>query len=119
MLKAALDFSDMESAGLSVEDALQRMRDLPAVYDGRIVAALAEAVERRRGCEIRSVGIAELAEGMVLVEPVLSEKGAVLMEKGQPVTLSALERFRNFGVILGVKEPMYVLAKKEPPDNLC
>jgi hypothetical protein len=41
------------------------------------------------------------------------------MEKGQPVTLSALERFRNFGVILGVKEPMYVLAKKEPPDNLC
>ena len=118
MLKAALDFSDMESAGLSVEDALQRMRDLPAVYDGRIVAALAEAVERRRGCEIRSVGIAELAEGMVLVEPVLSEKGAVLMEKGQPVTLSALERFRNFGVILGVKEPMYVLAKKEQPANL-
>jgi hypothetical protein len=34
------------------------------------------------------------------------------MEKGQTITHSTLERFRNFGTIIGVKEPIYVLVRK-------
>lgn len=114
ILKAALDFSDLETSGVAVEEALQRMRDMPGTYDGRVVAALGEVVARRRGSEILSLGMHELREGMLLMEAVLSERGAVLMDKGQYITHSALERFRNFGSILGVKEPIYVLVRSEP-----
>jgi ActR/RegA family two-component response regulator len=113
MLKAALDFTDFEASGLSMEDALQQMRKMPNSYDGRVVTALGEVVERRRCSEIMSLGLHELREGMLLMEPVMSEKGAVLLEKGQTISLSTLERFRNFGAILGVKEPIYALVRKE------
>jgi hypothetical protein len=60
-----------------------------------------------------SLGLHELREGMLLMEPVMSEKGAVLLDKGQTISHSMLERFRNFGAILGVKEPIYALVRKE------
>jgi CheY-like chemotaxis protein len=112
MLKAALDFTDLETSGVGVEEALQRMRDMPGTYDGRVVAVLEKVVARRRDSEIMSLGIHELCDGMLLMEPVFSDKGVVLMEKGQTITHSTLERFRNFGTIIGVKEPIYVLVRK-------
>lgn len=113
MLKVALDFTDFEASGLSAEDALQRMRKMPNSYDGRVVAALGEVVERRYCSEIMSLSLHELREGMLLMEPVMSDKGAVLLDKGQTISHSTLERFRNFGAILGVKEPIYALVRKE------
>ena len=113
MLKAALDYVDLENAGVSADEALQRMREAPGVYDSRIVSALAEVVSRRQRSEILSVGIGDLSEGMLLMEPVISGKGVVLVEKGQVVTFAVLELMRNFGAILGVKEPLYVLVRKE------
>lgn len=113
MLKVALDFIDLEASGLSEEDALERMRKMVNTYDGRVVSALGVVVERRRSCEIMSLGLHELSEGMLLMEPVMSDKGGVLLDKGQLISRSALERFRNFGTILGVKEPIYVLVRKE------
>lgn len=117
LLKAVLDFADLENVGVSAAEALERMRNAPGVYDGRVVAALAEVVDRRRRSEIRSVGIGELAEGMLLVEPLLSGKGAVLLGRGQTITFATLELIRNFGIILGVKEPLYVLVRKDPPQD--
>lgn len=112
MLKVALDFTDLGNAGLSVDEALQRMRESAGVYDGRVVSALAEVMDRRKTSEILSLGVHDLREGMLLMEPILSEKGAILMDKGQTVTFAALERFKNFGTILGVKEPIYALVKR-------
>lgn len=114
MLKAALDFTDLENSGVAEEEALQRMRDMPGTYDGRVLAVLEKVVARRRNSEIMSLGIHELCDGMLLMEPVFSEKGAVLMERGQTITHSTLERFRNFGAIIGVKEPIYVLVRRAP-----
>lgn len=115
VLKVALDFADLENVGIPAEDALLRMREASGIYDGRVVSALAEVVDRRLRSEIRSVGIGELAEGMLLMEPVLSGKGAVLLERGQTITFATLELIRNFGTILGVKEPLYVLVRMEQP----
>jgi CheY-like chemotaxis protein len=113
ILKAALDFTDLDNVGTSPADALLRMREMPDVYDARVLSALAEVVERRQLSEIRSVMINDLREGMLLMDPVLSGKGAILMDRGQSITLAGLELIRNFGTILGVKEPLYVLARKE------
>jgi CheY-like chemotaxis protein len=113
ILKAALDFTDLGNVGIPAAGALQRMREMPDFYDVRVLSALAEVVERRQHSEIRSVLIDDLREGMLLMDPVLSGKGSVLMDRGQSITVAGLELIRNFGTILGVKEPLYVLARKE------
>jgi response regulator RpfG family c-di-GMP phosphodiesterase len=120
ILKVALDFTDMASAGVSEGEALDRMRSQSKVYDARIVAALSEALDRRTMNEIKGLQIGELREGMLLVEPVLSAQGAILMDKGQIITSAARARFVNFGTILGIKEPIYVLVKvaQESPSEI-
>jgi len=119
ILKAALDFTDMTSTGISEDEALKRMRLQPKVYDVRVVNALCEALDRRSRSEVQCLAISELREGMVLIDPVMSGKGTVLMQKGQVITSAALARFLNFGTILGIEEPIRVLVKLEqnaPPD---
>lgn len=113
ILKAVLDFVDMEAQGKDVDAALDLMRTQTGFYDAKVVAALTEVLGRRHESEIRSLEIKDLREGMVLVEPVLSGQGAIMMDRGQTITQSALERFRNFGTILGIREPIYALVKKE------
>lgn len=113
MLKTALDYTDLVARGLDDVSALLALRQQPAVYDPKVVAALEESLARRKQSEVRSVAISELREGMLLVENVVSGRGAVLMEKGQVITRAALERFVNFGTILGVQEPIQVLVKTE------
>ena len=111
ILKVALDFTDMTSAGVPEDEALSRMREQTKVYDVRVVNALSEALERRRSSEIQCVTISELRVGMLLIEPVISGQGAVLMQKGQVITSAALARFVNFGTVLGIREPICVLVK--------
>ncbi len=113
ILKAAMDYTDMSARGMSDTEILARMREQPKVYDFKILDALAAALDRRAKSEIRSLEIKDLREGMILIEHVQSVQGTVLMEKGQTITRAALERFVNFGSILGVKEPVYVLARTE------
>jgi len=111
ILKVALDYTDMSVRGMGAGEILARMREQPNVYDGKILAALQQILDRRGNSEIRSLEINELREGMILVKHVQSVKGTVLMEKGQTITRAALERFINFGTILGVKEPIQVLVR--------
>jgi ActR/RegA family two-component response regulator len=113
ILKVALDFTDLETSGLEAREALERMRSKPGSYDVRVLNALLEVIRHRQLSEVRSLAIHELREGMLLMEPVVSGKGAVLMDRGQTITFTTLERFRNFGAMLGVQEPIYVLADKE------
>jgi ActR/RegA family two-component response regulator len=115
MLKAALDFTDLVESGAAPADALGSLQDSEGVYDERIVSALKEVVARRNDSEILSLGMHELREGMLVMEPVRSRKNVILMDKGQVITFAALELFRNFGTILGVREPIYVLVRKTCP----
>jgi hypothetical protein len=115
MLKAALDFTDLVESGTAPADALGSLQDSEGVYDERIVSALKEVVARRNDSEILSLGMHELREGMLVMEPVRSRKNVILMDKGQVITFAALELFRNFGTILGVREPIYVLVRKTCP----
>jgi CheY-like chemotaxis protein len=113
ILKTALNYTDMIAQGMDTGQALAVLREQSAVHDPRVVAALEESLNRHELSEVRSLAISELREGMLLVENVVSGRGVVLMEKGQALTRAALERFVNFGTILGVQEPIHVLVKTE------
>lgn len=111
ILKVTLDFTDLSARGMTGSDALIAMQRHKELYDAKILGALKEALQRRTNSEVKPVGIADLEEGMVLVEDVVGESGAVLMEKNQTITKAAIARFTNFGSVLGVQEPLYVLVK--------
>jgi len=109
ILKVALDYADQVAHGGETTGILASMRAVPATYDGGIVDALARTLAKRAESTVRAVPLAGLREGMVLAQDVLSGQGAVLMEKGQVIGPAAMERFVNFGVILGIKEPIHVV----------
>lgn len=113
ILKVALDFVDMEEQTRDIDATLDRMRTQAGLYDHRVVAVLTEILGRRQDSEIRCLEVKDLREGMILVEPVLNGKGAIMMDRGQTITRSAIERFQNFGSILGIKEPIYALSKSK------
>lgn len=113
ILKVALDYTDQSSRGM--EDALivRAMRAASTLYDARIVGALEYCLGERETGIARPMLLIELREGMVLAEDVRSGQGSVLMEKGQVISRAALERFINFGTILGIKEPIHVMQKED------
>lgn len=113
ILKVVLGFVDLENRGVSAKDALHCMKDESDIFDVRIVRALDEVVSRRRESEIRCVDILDLQVGMVLMEPVLSGKGIVLMNKGQQISFAALQKLKNFKSVLGIKDSLYVLVKND------
>lgn len=112
ILKVALDYTDRSSRGEDDARILAAMRAASTMYDTRIVGALEYCLGRRAVGTIRPMLLVELREGMVLAEDVRSGQGAVLLEKGQTITPAALERFINFGTILGIKEPVHVVLKE-------
>ncbi len=111
ILKVALDYTDRSLRGEDDARIVRIMRGAPAIYDARIVDMLEICLARRLADSIQSVNLADLREGMILAEDVRSGQGAVLMEKGQPVSRAALERFVNFGTILGIREPVRIVRK--------
>lgn len=112
ILKAALDYTDRSFRGEEDSRIVMAMRAAPAVYDSRIIDVLEKCLDRRLLGSIQAVPLAELREGMILAENVCSGQGSVLMEKGQAVTRAALERFINFGTILGIKAAIHVVRKE-------
>lgn len=113
ILKVALDYTDMLARGMEEEAVIAHLREHGSLYDKRIVDALENVLIRRNRSEIQTVGLDELREGMILVDNVVSGRGVVLMERGQTITRAAMERFANFGTILGVVEPLHVLVVTE------
>lgn len=111
ILKVALDYADRAYHGGEESEILASMCAAETVYDARIVGALRHCLDTRAPRAIRAVPLADLREGMVLAEDVLSGQGSVLMEKGQIIGRAALERFINFGKILGIKETVHVVQK--------
>jgi len=113
ILKVALDYTDAASRG---EDAhiVAHMEQHPEIYDPRVLGALQWYLAAQQGQHVERLPIAELREGMVLAEPVVTANGKTLMRKGQTISQAAIERFK-FAEVLGVREPIAVLRPKDAP----
>jgi hypothetical protein len=79
-------------------------------YDPQVLEALEQAVERLdRGSVLRELPFRELSSGMILHQPLKTESGKVLIDKGQELTVSHLLRLANFAKFEQICEPVCVL----------
>ncbi len=109
LLKISLDYDVLESSGSS-SAALDTMRGRKGWYDPDLLQAFAALLG---GQESQSVvlelPLARLRAGMVFIEDVRTASGGLLIAHGHDVTVSLIERIRNFSRNVSVKEPIRVL----------
>jgi response regulator RpfG family c-di-GMP phosphodiesterase len=109
ILRAVLDLDGLEARGISTSAAVQELRSRSGVYDPAVVAALVEGIGQRSGeQDIRLVPVSGLQVGWLLLDPVRTTDGRLLMADGQEVTIGLLERLRNVSTNLKIAEPLRV-----------
>ena len=109
ILKVALDFDALESAGKTKMEAFDQLKQRKGWYDPTVVEALKTAFAREIKYEMRATTVADLHEGMILGEDIKSSTEVLLASKGQEVTPSMIMRLQNFGGTSGIRQPFTVL----------
>ncbi len=96
ILKTALDFDRLFINGMSAPEAVERMLQRPEECNPSIVKTLRNLEWRRMGSTVKLVKISELDIGMVIDQNVSTNKGVLVVTKGQEVNYLLLERLKNF-----------------------
>ncbi|MEE8493631.1 MAG: HD domain-containing phosphohydrolase [Nitrospirales bacterium] len=109
LLKAALDFDTLESAGLPKTQALVQIKARGDQYDPAVIKALEAVCANEHPYRRATVSLNDLAQDMILAEDVKTESGSVVVPKGQTVSLAMLVRLQNFQALQRIQEPLAVL----------
>jgi response regulator RpfG family c-di-GMP phosphodiesterase len=112
ILKVALDFDGLLSSGKPQASAITVLKGRKDQYDPQVLEALIASLTTDVKVKVLSVGVAELQDGMILVEDVHATAGELLASKGQAVNPSMRMRFHNLGTSATIKEPLLVVWPK-------
>lgn len=97
VLKAALDFDKLLDFGDTPHDAFAALAARDGWYDSVVLDALKEIIEENvEQYTSEPVSVGHLKMGMLVDEPVISNRGLVLLDAGQEITLSVILRLNNF-----------------------
>jgi len=114
IIKIISDLNQLETAGIQREAAIANLKYRQGIYDpGMLDCAcqyLATTGNRAKPIRktIRSVSVAELEVGQMLLSDVVSSTGSLLITAGNRVSESLRERIRNFGRLQSIREPIKV-----------
>lgn len=105
-----------EAGGLSRMIALEHMRQRPGFFDPRVLDAAftcyaPETTAAPVAC--RAINLHELRIGHLLAAGVETFQGVLLVSAGNRVTPGLMEKLRNFALLEGIKEPIYVSEETE------
>jgi response regulator RpfG family c-di-GMP phosphodiesterase len=110
VLRIVRDYDALASAGRSSGEALRAMRSRPGTYDPRLLSALASGLVEENQRALAALPVEELEPGMVLADAICTASGVKLVSAGHEITVSLLERIRNFSrMASGIREPIRVL----------
>ena len=109
ILKVAMDFDALESAGKTKAEAFGEMKQRKGWYDPTVIDAMKAAFAQEIKYEIRTAFVADLRDGMVLGEDVKSSQDVLLASKGQEVNQSMILRLQNYGKTGEVRQPFTIL----------
>ena len=114
ILKVSLDFDKLQSAGLSPEMAVKRLRKTPERYDPKVLNALTSTISIGEKAVVQELALNELKGTMVLADDIRTTEGALLVSKGQEVTWPLIARLRNFSRTKHIHEPIRVIVPGPP-----
>jgi len=107
ILKVAIDMDTLESTGHSKQQAMDTLRIHVKKYDPTVLNHLRE-ITKNAVLKTQEVTMAELGPPMVLAEDIRAKSGAMVLPKGQPVTVTMLTRLHNFSIFQPIREPLTV-----------
>jgi hypothetical protein len=115
VLRVVHDLVKMHNKGTSVDDIVGALKAGPERYDPTVVREVSASVsvlhvKRGAAAGMRSVSLAELAPGYVLLSDIVTAEaeGAVVLCVGTTVNATQLQRLRNFASLNPVVEPIAV-----------
>jgi len=117
LLKVALDFDTLISAGDSNETALAEIRDRPGRYDPSLVDALGKVLAITDVQIIRRMRVSELVDGLTLADDIRTLKGTNVCSRGQEVTRSMRLRLKNYVANIGIQSAVRVFVPLEMADQ--
>jgi response regulator RpfG family c-di-GMP phosphodiesterase len=109
ILKVALDFDTLQTAGDSKSRAIAQLKQKSGWYDPAVVTALEAVVWIEGRFEVRVISLQDLRDNMILDDDVWTINGTLLIAKGQEVNSLICKRLHNFAETTGIKEPLQVL----------
>jgi len=98
----------MELTGASPEKAVDFMASKPEIYDAKVVEVLKNHLEASKKIECHGLTVAELEPGMVMQRDMVTEKGAILLPKGETLSEASHLRLQAFSDLLKIVEPICI-----------
>lgn len=110
VLRVLSELINQEVQGTPKNEALDQMKKRPGAYDPKVIDAATSALVRDPGLPKSGQAILakDLAPGQVLLSPVTTNDGVLIVPAGTQVSQALLEKFKNFASLSGIKEPIYV-----------
>jgi CheY-like chemotaxis protein len=108
LLHAAVEFDRQVMAGRTATAAVEALRLAQVKLPLSMLNALRTLPIAGRERTLRSVGLIDLAVGMLLDEALITRKGVCLVSAGQEVTAALLARLRGIDSDIQVREPIRV-----------
>ena len=108
ILHVVVDFDNFVARGLNAKQALTHLQEQAHRYDPNVLKALGKVVQTEQQVEIHRVGVKQLREGMIIVEDVKTNEGALIINKGHKVSQPLIERISIFARQRRLAEPIIV-----------
>jgi CheY-like chemotaxis protein len=111
MLKTAQELDRRTLRGVAFQTACDQLRSAPGKYPTSILDALKDYSPSRVHFEVKRLDSQQLLPAMILEDDVVTEDGSLtVISKGTTLTVTLIERVRNFARTRGVREPIQVRA---------
>jgi len=123
LLKILADLAQLQAKNLNRSKALNEMQSRLGWYDPDLLAAVREyygvAVAAPDATRPNiSIGLSDLAPGMVLHSNIETKEGTLILCAGSHLTEMTLEKIKNFDLVFGIKQPLFVEAPESFAANL-
>jgi hypothetical protein len=111
MLKTAQELDRRTLRGAPFQTACDQLRAAPGKYPTAMLDALKDYSPSRVHFEVKRLAASQLLPGMILEDNVVTEDGSLtVISKGTTLTVTLVERVRNFAKTRGVRDPIQVRA---------
>jgi response regulator RpfG family c-di-GMP phosphodiesterase len=118
LLKILTDLEQLQTGDLNRSQALNEMQTRLGWYDPALLNAVRDyygvgnaARNAARSCI--SISVCDLAPGMVLRSNIETKEGTLILCAGHNLTEMTLEKIKNFSLMSGIKEPLFVEAPED------
>ena len=111
ILKTAQELDRRSLRGTPFQTACGQLRAASAKYPAAVLDTLKDYSPLRVHFEVKRLSAQQLLPGMILEDDVNTEEGSLtVISKGTTLTVTLVERVRNFSRTRGIREPIQVRA---------